>query len=305
MPLNKKKIALAALLVGISSAAVCQAAAGYAYRVGSLGVRASASPAEPGQPVQPEPVPVPAGPFQFTSCSATGVSGPSVAQCNAVYAGTALAGLVGVSSGIQSFTVPATGTYTMTLAGAAGGAGGNRGGYGAVLTTTMVLAQGTVLKILVGQPGSATGTYTDIVGGGGGGTFVVAGSAPLAVAGGGGAGGYSGGDGYNASTTTAQTSFRGSGLGWGGGGAGFSANGVAGIGTVAMSFTNMGTGGDSGRASGGFGGGGGGGQNGGGGGGGYAPSNQGGAGGTTYSSGTIVSSVATNSDAGYVILTKN
>lgn len=304
MELKKHKFSFLILLAALGLPSVCDAATTYAFRVSSVGIRAAPAPAGPEQPEAPAPAPV--GPFQFSTCSAVGNTGPTSEQCGAAYAGTTLAGLVGVSRGIQSFTVPATGTYTVTLAGAAGGSPTSYpGGKGAVLTTSLSLTEGTVLQILVGQVGSATGTYKDIVGGGGGGTFVVAGSTPLAVAGGGGAGGASGGSGFNASTTLAQTGYRGTGLGWGGGGAGYGANGAVGTGSLALSFTSGGTGGDSTRASGGFGGGGGGGQNGGGGGGGYAASNQGGAGGTTYSSGTVISSVANNSGPGYVSITRN
>lgn len=317
MRLKKQQIALAVLLAGLGLATTSEAANSFHYRVSANGVRATEptvpgqpapaepeQPAEPQQPAEPAPPPAPTGPFGFTSCLATESIGPTAAQCDAVYAGTDLAGRVSVSGGIQLFTVPSSGVYTVTLAGAAGGStSSHRGGNGAILTTTMALTEGTVLQILVGQAG--TGRDSPAAGGGGG-TFIASGSTPLAVAGGGGAGGNSGGAGYNASTTTTLTSSRGSGLGWGGGGASFSVNGVEGNGKIAQSFTNGGTGGaPADRGHGGFGGGGAGGTNGGGGGGGYGPGQQGGAGGTSYSAGPLISGVASNTGNGYVTITKN
>ena len=61
--------------------------------------------------------------YNFTTCSASGMAGPTLANCNTNYTGTTLAGLVGVVSGIQNFTVPVSGTYIIEAAGAAGGNG--------------------------------------------------------------------------------------------------------------------------------------------------------------------------------------
>ena len=79
-----------------------------------------------------------------------------------------------------------TGSYVIEAWGAsgAGGQGGN-GGKGAYMKGTFSLTSGTLLKILVGQAGSAW-----MAGGGGGGTFITSSSnTALIVAGGGGGGG--------------------------------------------------------------------------------------------------------------------
>ena len=128
--------------------------------------------------------------FTFTNCSQSGYTGPSQSQVNSEYAGTSLDGNVTVIDGIQYWTAPATGTYTITVNGAEGGqsnsyGGSGSGGDGAMMSGDFTLSAGTQLKILVGQQGQAD-TYD---GGGGGGTFVTLDdNTPLIVAGGGGGG---------------------------------------------------------------------------------------------------------------------
>ena len=238
---------------------------------------------------------------------------------NSIQSNSLSATSIGASGAIQNWTVPTTGVYTVVLAGAAGGTASSYSytkGLGAILTTKLSLVQGSVLRILVGQPGSSS--YGD--GGGGGGTYIVDGSTALAVAGGGGGGASSGGNGLNASTTQTATYSNCTAVGCGGGGSGFTGNGYNDVradsqsqyGGQSYSFLNGGAGGGIAnicganyQAQGGFGGGGGGGCSGGGGGGGYAPSGQGGAGGNSYSASAITSSSATNSGAGYVTFTLN
>ncbi len=118
-----------------------------------------------------------AGVRTFSSCGQTGNTGPTNDQCTTAYTGTTLAGEVFVAAGIQQWTVPGTGTYRIEARGAQGGTAGE--GSGAIIAGTFALNAGTVLHILVGQPG----------GGGGGGSFVVrSDGTPLLVAGGGGSG---------------------------------------------------------------------------------------------------------------------
>lgn len=271
----------------------------------------------------------------FTSCGATGQSGPALANCTSAYSAatwTSSTSNFNVSSGMQLWTVPGTGSYTLDVYGAKGGnftAGVYTPGQGARVQMTVSLTQGQQIKILVGQPGGIYG-YT---GGGGGGTFVynVTTSTLIAVAGGGGAASSSNGNGCNATLTTsggicasngfsAGTSGSGGGgnstSGWGSGGAGYSGDGSASgtyAGASAKSFINGGTGaGQYGTNStqscngawGGFGGGGGGGCNGGGGGGGYSGGASGGGGGGSYLTGTSQSSsVISGSTAAQVIIT--
>jgi hypothetical protein len=143
--------------------------------------------------------------YSFSNASATGRTGPTQSQINSAYSSTNLAGLVTINTqGIQEWTAPITGTYSITLAGAKGG--GTNGGRGARLSGDFELTQGQALRILVGQMGISSNNYS---GGGGGGSFVWLASSttePLIAAGGG--GGQSGGGraGVNASVTTSGTS---------------------------------------------------------------------------------------------------
>ena len=57
----------------------------------------------------------------FTNASATGRYGPTQSQINSAYSGTALANNVTINTqGIQEWTVPANGTYTIEAWGATG-----------------------------------------------------------------------------------------------------------------------------------------------------------------------------------------
>jgi hypothetical protein len=226
------------------------------------------------------------------------------------------AALISYSGAQTTYTVPATGLYTID---AIGGGGGNAftstygvvavGGLGADVRGTFALTAGEQLTILVGGQGT-TGTFGS--GGGGGGTFVLApGNIPLEIAGGGGGGsgassvGQPGGaispSGGNGGSGGAVYDGPNPGGGGGGGliGDGTDAPSYQYFGTVyggggGKSFTNGGAGGPAGNSplsgNGAFGGGGGaGGAGGGGGGGGYTGgnggTNTGGFGGTSYNNG--------------------
>lgn len=171
--------------------------------------------------------------YTFTNAGQTGPTGPTQSQVNSAYTNTPLAGTVSVISGIQTWTVPFTGTYRITANGAQGGdfnagaQGGQLGGRGAVIAGDFSLQQGDVLRILVGQRGGErSGTVANNgIGAGGGGTFVATSSnTPLVVAGGGGAAGQTNNTNSNASTSTSgrdgtdNTPGRG-GINGGGGGA--------------------------------------------------------------------------------------
>jgi len=272
--------------------------------------------------------------YNFTTCSATGRLGPSQANCDSAYSETTLEGLVGVGGGIQNWTVPTTGTYTIEVAGARGSitsTSGASGGSGSRMIGTFSLTAGTVLQILVGQIGP-THTYG---GAGGGGTFVASGSSysvatPMIVAGGGGGGSCSGtADGIAAvtiingtdgqgSTGNKGTNGYGGGAGTssykGSGGGGFYGNGTRGYyaNGGGMAFISGGTGGLQGSSGspGGFGGGGANGWWGGGAGGGYsgggggATDCYGGGGGGSLNNGTNQNNTAgVNTGDGYVSIT--
>jgi hypothetical protein len=279
----------------------------------------------------------------FTPCGATGTGGPSLANCISNYSSSNFEDNVNyfnVSNGIQIWTVPTSGSYTITAAGAKGGRGFTGiSGTGAKITGTFSLTEGAKLRILIGQSGTDSPSYN---GGGGGGTFVqnnadLTTTGILVIAGGGGGGGYvtngtnvnavttnAGQPGWNGSNSTSLNNPASSGNGGynynasGGGGGGFSGNGgststpcVAPGGLGGSSFSSGGTG-ASGSYAGGFGGGGSGEWcqwTGGGGGGGYSGGSGGfyygsGGGGGSYNSGTSQTNLAASNNAtGFVTIT--
>lgn len=201
--------------------------------------------------------------FTFTNATATGRSGPSLANCLSAYNTSTNPWLnnssyFNVTDGIQYWTVPRTGSYTITAAGAQGGTFGTRPTIGgAVISGTFSLTAGEIIRILVGQSGSAINNF---YGSGGGGSFVIrtpfnnTGSI-LAIAGGGAAINYrtgsptylttapgqagnapgniagteaSNGGGGGASLQNGSNAASGGNIssgGWGGGGGGFVGNG--------------------------------------------------------------------------------
>jgi hypothetical protein len=99
------------------------------------------------------------------------------------------AGITSFDPGFQTFTVPTTGRYQITVWGAAGGSNaffGGTGGSGAEFSAFFTLTVGEQLEIYVGAAGGNAPDRTLDAGGGGGGSFVFDGPTPLLVAGGGG-----------------------------------------------------------------------------------------------------------------------
>ena len=89
----------------------------------------------------------------FTNCGATGKTGPTLANCKSSYdtSWEDDTDFFNVQTqGIQEWTVPSTGTYTIEAYGAQGG---NTGGKGARMSGFFNLEGGTVFKILIGQSG--------------------------------------------------------------------------------------------------------------------------------------------------------
>lgn len=125
--------------------------------------------------------------YTFTNAGATGVNGPTQLQVTNAYASTSLANSVTVTGGIQSWTVPVSGTYKVEVYGANGY--GVYGGKGAYMSGEFSFNANDVLQILVGQMGGCcNGAGTNQYGGGGGSFVVGAGNNPLIIAGGGGGG---------------------------------------------------------------------------------------------------------------------
>jgi hypothetical protein len=270
----------------------------------------------------------------FTPAGQTGSTGPTVSQCLSSY-NTALNPWLSnpaffdvVTQGIQRWTVPLSGNYQITAAGAKSGdctQTSKLGANGAVIQQTFALSIGDVLAVVVGQK-SLDNTAGQGSTGGGGGSFVYRlsdNNLYIAAAGGGGQCGYSpNGLPAPAGSSAAGSNSNGGSAGGGGGGAGW-----GGPGTTSTQYGTMGQGGKSlagnwvgginvnpqyGATSGGFGGGGGGGwaYGGGGGGGGYQGGNGGpdpapaGSAAYSYSAVTGYSVLSPNSGDGYVTITK-
>ena len=203
-------------------------------------------------------------PFTFNTGGQTGITIPSLSQMTSTYstngfpwtANTAYFNM-NADNGIQLWTVPATGTYQIIAAGANGGnnAANTNGGRGIIVSTTVSLTSGQIIKILVGQRGARGGGINANAGGGGGGSFVAYNNnTPILVAGGGGGRSGSGAASGNGILTTTGTNTGtlgnagsgGNGSGFGGcGGAGFYGNYSNTNGTVVTltnSFVNGGNG---------------------------------------------------------------
>lgn len=128
----------------------------------------------------------PAEDLRFEPCGAVGSDGPDQAACDDAYAAGPLHGLVVVDAGFQHWTVPATGEYWLSAAGARGASASplRDGGAGALVASPFFLEAGSVVTVAVGQRGVGDGTLES--GGGGGGTWVALDGAIVLVAAGGG-----------------------------------------------------------------------------------------------------------------------
>ena len=278
----------------------------------------------------------------FDNANATGRLGPSLTECRSRYQTSAPTAtwaqdttntyLNMTNNGIQLWTVPVTGNYTIRAVGAGGGGSfitSNGRGINIQLTTTLI--KGEVIRILVGQKGTYGDSYVVSPaynqGTGGGGTFVVRGTqTPIIVAGGGGGTGYAnrnfvnnnanlGTSGFNSDQANGGTNGQG-GVGSSDGGGGGMFGGGGGNGSEGgLSFINGGSGGigDTGSSiNGGFGGGGGGNSyDGGGGGGGYSGGggggggwdSRGGGGGGSFGIETLTDNGTNNTEHGSVTIT--
>jgi hypothetical protein len=198
----------------------------------------------------------------FTPCDVTGPNGPTLADCRSSYSTTTWKSdiaIFNVISGKQYWTVPRTGPYRITVAGAAGAASNlYTGGSGAVQQADMSLTEGSILIMMVGHKGLfAVLTGTGGSGGGGGGSFLVeSATSTLLMASGGGGGAGKNSNGVNASSTVNASAAL-----WGSTGGTLNAGGYA-VSTYAQYYGAGGGGanagnGSSGNGSGGLGGGGG------------------------------------------------
>ena len=183
--------------------------------------------------------------FTFTNANTSGNTGPNLSTLLSNYntaANTWLsnASYFTASNGIQTWTVPATGTYRIVAKGAQGAPySSTAGGVGAVMQGDFSLTQGETINILVGQTARPPAARSGRNGSGGGGTFVVKSNIGtpstadiLVIAGGGGGCGTAFLANANASITANGRNSSGSGIyngsgGTGGNGGGQSAGATA------------------------------------------------------------------------------
>jgi hypothetical protein len=179
----------------------------------------------------------------FTPGSQTGPTGPDLTTARAGLTGTGVdawknnTAFFNTSSGIQLWTVPATGTYRIEAFGSQGAtntSSGMAGGLGASMRGDFALVEGEVIRIIAGQRLDFSTGCGGV--GGGGGSFVVrtpyntTGSI-LVIAGGGGGAGT--GSNLPSGGTTSNTGNSGSGSpagagGSSGGGGGIPSSGCSG-----------------------------------------------------------------------------
>jgi MYXO-CTERM domain-containing protein len=167
------------------------------------------------------------------------------ALLGALAAASSASGSIFVYSGsIDTYTVPTTGVYDISVSGAQGGLSEQySGGAGAVVSGDVSLTAGEVLDIVVGQQG---GAHNGATGGGGGGSFVwvLSTSQLLAAAGGGGGAAYASGDGGGGTNVTSgQAGFDSLNLGYGGSGGSNGSGGGGGTNSSAVGNNNGGGGG--------------------------------------------------------------
>lgn len=122
--------------------------------------------------------------FTFTSANVSGRSGPTLSQCLANYNTVDNSWLNDTNfynvpiQGIQLWTVPKSGTYRITAAGARGGKSHSsnlEGGFGAQIIADISLVKNDKIAIVVGQEGRDRSNVAGALfpgGGGGGGSFV-------------------------------------------------------------------------------------------------------------------------------------
>ncbi len=205
----------------------------------------------------------------FTSGNNNGPTGPSLTQARAGLTGTGTDAwknnteFFNTTNGIQLWTVPANGTYTIEAWGAQGG--GSNGGLGARMRGDFELTEGEIIRIIAGQRGNNGNSVDQNSQGGGGGSFVVrtpfnTNPSILVIAGGGGGsqGTYSAsrnaptgtsgnnGVGVSASGAGGTGGNGGAGTSRAGGGGGFFTNGASASGTNGqggVAFVNGGQGG--------------------------------------------------------------
>jgi hypothetical protein len=139
--------------------------------------------------------------FTFTDATfrpgtAVGQEGPTLQQARDGMTGSTIdfrnnTSFFNVTTGVQFWTAPATGTYRITAAGGKGGGQNGNGGLGAVMRGDFTLSTNEQLRIVVGQrglDGFGDNNSPNRNGGGGGASAVSRVSGELLIIAGGGAG---------------------------------------------------------------------------------------------------------------------
>ena len=117
--------------------------------------------------------------YTFTNANSIGRTGPTLSNLRAIYDTSSNTWINSddyftATDGIQLWTVPRTGTYTITARGAQGvPTAANAGGVGAVVQGDFQLLRGEKIRILVGQTATSTVSRLYKSSPGGGGSFVV------------------------------------------------------------------------------------------------------------------------------------
>jgi hypothetical protein len=143
----------------------------------------------------------------FGTGGATGRNGPNITQARTAIGNPSWASsfLNMTTNGVQLWTVPKEGSFSIQAKGARGGVGGNAAGYGSTTSANFMLTAGNVLGIVVGQMGitggnSQNGGYGGQSGGGASFVWNYTTQTLMLIAGGGGgsanvqAGGSAGGE---------------------------------------------------------------------------------------------------------------
>ena len=180
--------------------------------------------------------------FTFTNAGQFGAIGPTLAELQSAYSATSWtqssSNLNVITRGYQLWTVPESGSYQITAAGAAGGSNisgssaSGTAGYGRIVRGTAQLVAGEKINILVGQRGQCGNRSGNQAFAGGGGSFVFKEDLTLLLVGAGG-----NGENWESHTTRIDAqastgSVVSSGSGRGSIGAGWTANGTNSSGSV-------------------------------------------------------------------------
>ncbi|XP_014669304.1 PREDICTED: leukocyte tyrosine kinase receptor-like [Priapulus caudatus] len=102
--------------------------------------------------------------YRFSTCEAEGMFGPTQEQCDSAYSNVTVSVVSEEAlKGIQLWTVPNTGLYSIMAYGASGGRGANNPafGLGAVVYAHFNFTRGDIIHLLIGQEGQSSCSMGD------------------------------------------------------------------------------------------------------------------------------------------------